>query len=182
MVLNHRRIQTARSTCSLGVGLAFAAWITLSIGVPGAGQSQPAGDSTYAARILARRQARDEEFRSRRWSPLAVIAIARLDKPRTTIGSAPEADLRLPAEGVAEMHAEILRQSDAGKPAAWRLRSVQGKISTEAETSRLVDELPLQAGSRVSVFPRTGFPRPNISTSGMAAAGLRSSRLPSAAT
>ena len=68
----------------------------------------------YAAEILASRAERDEQYASLEFSPLAVVAIARLDKERTTIGSDESADLPLLSPDVAPLHAEILPSEVAG--------------------------------------------------------------------
>lgn len=107
--------------------------------------------SPYAEKVLAQRRARDEEFRSRRWSPLAVVAIARLDRPRITIGSGSGVDLVLIDGGVAGVHAEILRQQGTDDEIRWKLRAVEGKVWTDSEPPKPVSEMPFEAGTRLRI-------------------------------
>jgi hypothetical protein len=107
--------------------------------------------STYAQKVHAQRRARDEEFRSRRWSALAVVAIARLDRPRITIGSGSGVDLALIGDGVAGVHAEILRQQGTDNEIRWKLRALEGKVWTDSEPPKPVYEMSLEAGARVRI-------------------------------
>jgi len=105
----------------------------------------------YVSETLTLRRARDEEFRSRKWSPLAVVAIAPLDRKKTTIGSGSKADLRLEAENVAPLHAEILREHDsAGRP-AFRVRAVGGKVWTDSNPPDEIQDVALELGARVRI-------------------------------
>ena len=105
----------------------------------------------YTADILAKRHARDDEFRSRTWSALAVTAIASMERPRITIGSGADADLRLVSPEVAAIHAEIVREQDsAGRP-TFRLNVSGGKVWTDAEPPAEVKEIPFEAGRRVRI-------------------------------
>ncbi len=116
----------------------------------------PAGaaDEAYVAAIAKQRQERDDSFRSRQWSPLAVVAIAALDRPVTIVGSGPGSDLRLVAEGVADKHAEILRQIDVKGRPMFRVHALDGKIWTETDPSRQITELPISEGLRMKMGPR----------------------------
>ena len=104
---------------------------------PGHSQS---GNDAYVNEILAQRRARDEEFRSRSWSALAETAIAPLDRPKITIGSGPDADLRLVSEELATLHAEVTREPDSGGHPVFRLHATGGKIWSESEPPRLVSD------------------------------------------
>jgi uncharacterized protein (DUF1684 family) len=123
---------------------------TLSGGNETQASARPAKES-YAAEILAKRRARDDEFRSRTWSALAVTAIAPLERPRVTIGSSPETDLRLSSPEVAAIHAEIDREKDsAGRP-AFRLKASGGRVWTDADPPAEVGEIQFEAGRRVRI-------------------------------
>jgi uncharacterized protein (DUF1684 family) len=113
-----------------------------------------AEDRDYVAKILAERKARDEEFRSRESSLLAGIVIAALDKPKTVIGSGPDADVRLPADGVEARHAELVRESGETDAPTFRIRPVDGKIVTDTEPSAPIEEkiLPMRARVRIGRF------------------------------
>jgi hypothetical protein len=117
--------------------------------------SQPvhsqSGSDSYVNEILAQRGARDEEFRSRNWSALAVTAIAPLDRPKITIGSGPDADLRLVSDELAALHAEVIREPDSGGHPVFRLHATGGKIWSESEPPRLVSDMPFDPGTRVRI-------------------------------
>ena len=111
----------------------------------------------YATELLARRSERDEQYASPDWSPLAVVAIARLDRERTSIGSAESADLLLPGPGVAPLHAEILRVEAADGSSSFQLRSVDGELWTEGESSEKVAETDFAQGARARIGKYTVY-------------------------
>jgi uncharacterized protein (DUF1684 family) len=113
--------------------------------------SQSGIQDAYTAEISAARKSRDEEFRSRHWSPLAVIAVARLDRPRIVIGSGKEVDLSLPAENVADIHAEILRREDPSEGVQWILQPVNGEIWSDADPPEPIEGMLLKRGSRAKI-------------------------------
>ncbi len=105
----------------------------------------------YVSEILTLRRTRDEEFASRKWSPLAVVAIAPLDKKRTTIGSGAKADLKLDAEDVAPIHAEILREQDSAGRRTFRLRAVAGQLWTDVNPPEEIRDINLELGTRIRI-------------------------------
>ena len=105
----------------------------------------------YAVETLAARQERDEQFSNPDWSPLAVVAIARLDRERTTIGSTESADLFLAGPDVEPLHAEILRSEAADGSLELRLRAVDGGLSTEEEPEERVAEMDFARGARARI-------------------------------
>ena len=108
-------------------------------------------DAGYAAKLEAQRKKNDEEFRDSRKSPLCSVAVARLDRARTTIGSSPEADLLLRGDTVAPIHAEILRQEGPdGKALTWILRPVGGEVRDEM-TGEVIQSAELAQDHRFSV-------------------------------
>ena len=129
------------------------AFFVLTLALQACGGQARADDRPYVAKILAERKSRDDEFRGRESSPLAGILIAALDKAVTVIGSGPEADVRLPGEGVAPRHAEIVRQADRTVP-SFRMRPLGGKVLTDAEPPEPVAEadLPMRARLRIGRF------------------------------
>jgi uncharacterized protein len=94
----------------------------------------------YAAELQAKREARDKRFRDPASSPLAVEAIARLDRARTTIGSSPDADLRIASPTVEAVHAEILREEEAGA-SRWTLRQVSGEVVEERSGRKVTSDV-----------------------------------------
>jgi uncharacterized protein (DUF1684 family) len=118
---------------------------------PEAAPSVEVDPEVYAAEILVARQERDAEFSSPDWSPLAVVAIARLDRERTTIGSAESADLFLAGPDVEPLHAEILRSEAADGSLEFRLRAVGGALSTEEEPGVSVAEMDFAQGARARI-------------------------------
>jgi len=108
-------------------------------------------DDNYRAAISAERELRDEEFRSLTWSPLAVVAIARLDRPRILIGSGRDADLQLPAIDVEENHAEIVRGQDSDGKDQWIIRALDGRIITDADPGEDIEESLLERGTRLMI-------------------------------
>lgn len=110
-------------------------------------------EATWKAEVESERKSRDEEFRSREWSALAVVAIAPLDHPRMVIGSGADADLRLEGKGVASAHAEVLREPGVARNPTFRVRALGGRLSwaeARAEASR---ESPLAENVRVRIGP-----------------------------
>ncbi len=105
----------------------------------------------YVSEILTLRRSRDEEFRSRKWSPLAVVAIASLNRGKTTIGSDPRADLRLNAQDVAPIHAEILREQDSAGRRTFRVRAVGGKLWTDTDPPEETRDIELESGARLRI-------------------------------
>jgi uncharacterized protein (DUF1684 family) len=105
----------------------------------------------YAAEILASRAERDEQYASLEFSPLAVVAIARLDKERTTIGSDESADLPLLSPDVAPLHAEILPSEVAGGSDGFLLRAVDGVLWTAGEPSLRLAEMDFDRGARARI-------------------------------
>jgi uncharacterized protein (DUF1684 family)/tetratricopeptide (TPR) repeat protein len=116
-----------------------------------AGLAEPQSSESYVSGIDALRSRREEEFRNPRGSPLAVIAVARVDRARTSIGSAESADLRLPREAVADIHAEILREEESGGKTVWRLRPVGGRVWTDTDPPQPVEDLVLSIGTRARI-------------------------------
>jgi hypothetical protein len=109
------------------------------------------GSEDYRAAINAGRNKRDEEFRSLSWSPLAVAAIVRLDRPRLLIGSGPNADLQLSSELIGENHAEIVREQDPEGNHRWLLRALDGSVHTTSDQPEKIDESTLARGSRLRI-------------------------------
>ncbi len=119
--------------------------------LPDAQSPDALDEAAYVEQILKNRQARDEEFRSAEWSPLAVIAIARLDRLPATIGSETGADLRLPPDGVSPGHAEVVGAENLDGGPAFRLRPLEGTV-TRADGSPLPPGgSPMPAGERFGV-------------------------------
>jgi len=137
------------------VGAAACVLIAWLVGVPGVTGLAPAraeGDGDrYVAEIERERHAHDEELRSTQWSPLALREIVRLQSERTSIGSAPEADLRLSGKGIAAHHAEVLRRVSTGAGPTFVLRSLDGDARLEAEPQRRLDEKTLASGERFRI-------------------------------
>jgi uncharacterized protein len=109
-----------------------------------------AGDALDAGKLQAKREARDRRFRDPASSPLAVVAIARLDRARTTIGSAADADLRLPSPAVAGIHAEIIREEPEAGSLRWSLRPVSGEV-TEAASGKKIESEGMIRGKRYRI-------------------------------
>ena len=124
---------------------------------PGAGADEEFDPDVYATEMLARRSERDEQYASPDWSPLAVVAIARLDRERTTIGSAESADLLLPGPDVAPLHAEILRAEAADGSLGFQLRAVDGELWTEGESAEKVAEMDFAQGARARIGEYTVY-------------------------
>jgi uncharacterized protein (DUF1684 family) len=105
----------------------------LASAIPGPlAREWPSFEDSYIAGIVGERKTRDEQYRSKEWSPLAVVAIARLDRERTSIGSSTDADLHLDDPGVAGIHAEIIRQSVEGGGWRYQLRALSGTVRSIA--------------------------------------------------
>jgi uncharacterized protein (DUF1684 family) len=105
----------------------------------------------YAAEILASRAAKDEQFASLEFSPLAVVAIARLDRERTTIGSDESADLPLIGPSVAPLHAEILRSVAADGSASFLLRALDGDLRVDGAPALRLSEMEFDRGARARI-------------------------------
>jgi uncharacterized protein len=105
----------------------------------------------YIENILSQRKARDETFRSRDWSALAVVAITRLDRPRVTIGSADTADLRLKGEGIRPLHAEILHDGKPGEKTEFSIRAVEGEVQFNADPPKTVQSAGMPRGARFRI-------------------------------
>ncbi len=123
----------------------------LVTGAPAQGKKGRFSQEDYVSELLTLRRVRDEEFGSRKWSPLAVVAIAALNRPRTTIGSGSSVDLRLDADDVAAVHAEILREQDASGRLVFRMRAVAGKLWTDVNPQESIQDFALESGVRVRV-------------------------------
>lgn len=91
----------------------------------------PQATQDYAAEIEAEREAAEDRFRNDHWSPLALIALVRLEGEPLTIGSAPDADLRLTGPGVAAEHA-IVRPKPGDHGSEYVLTPVSGELDDEA--------------------------------------------------
>ena len=111
----------------------------------------------YAAEILASRAERDEQYASLEFSPLAVVAIAHLDRERTTIGSDESADLPLLSSDVAPLHAEILRSEAADGSAGILLRAVDGVLWTVGEPALRLGEMDFDRGARARIGQYTVY-------------------------
>jgi uncharacterized protein (DUF1684 family) len=135
------------------VVLMFASFPAETYGEPA---SPPDESADYPSQILTSRRARDERFRNPDSSPLGVVAIARLDRPRTTVGSNPETDLILVAKGVAGIHAEVLRQDVGNGTSRWLIRPVDGQITDERGGPPLVSA-ELRKGDRYRVGERVVY-------------------------
>ena len=118
---------------------------------PGVVELEDVDPEAYAAEILARRQERDEQYASPEWSPLAVVAVARLDQERTTIGSADAADLHLSGPDVAPRHAEVVRREAADGSVAVHVRAVEGELWTDGDPAEQVSEMVFERGTRVRI-------------------------------
>ena len=118
---------------------------------PGAAALEEFDAATYQAEVLSRRQERNEQYASLEFSPLAVVAMARLDKERTTIGSADSADLRLSGPDVAALHAEVLRREAADGSAVFQVSAVDGELWTEGDPGEQVTEMAFDRGTRVRI-------------------------------
>jgi len=113
-------------------------------------QSSGGSADEYASKIQAARQSRDKRFRDPNSSPLAVVAVARLDRSRTTIGSSPEVDLRLPSAEVAAIHAEVVREEAGGGRFRWLIRPVDGDLRDE-QRGATVSSAELRKGDRYKI-------------------------------
>jgi len=107
--------------------------------------SSPGKD--YISGIQAGRKARDKRFRDAKSSPLGVIAITKLESPRLTIGSSPEADLRLTGRSVAPIHAVVVRENAGNETLRWLLKPVGGKVINE-QNGVSVETAELRKGDR----------------------------------
>lgn len=105
----------------------------------------------YAAEILAGRAERDEQFGSLEFSPLAVVAIARLDRERTTIGADGSADLSLLGPSVAPLHAEILRSEAADGSVGFLLRALDGDLRVDGAPALRLSEMEFDRGARARI-------------------------------
>ena len=112
--------------------------------------AEPCGgtEAEYVREILAWRAAQDQELRDRHFSPLALTHILRLQRETTTIGSAPDADLRLDG-AAATYHAVVVRLD--GVPTRFVLRPADGAVFDDAVPDRRLAEVPLNKGTRVRI-------------------------------
>ncbi len=102
---------------------------------------QPAqAEKAYTAEITKFRQEREHLLRTGPFPKLARVHVELLrDRPRLTIGSGPGADLRLPGEGIAPLHAVI--EGTTNTPALKAL----GAASLELLDKRSTRELSLKS-------------------------------------
>ncbi|RPJ87328.1 MAG: FHA domain-containing protein, partial [Acidobacteria bacterium] len=107
----------------------------------------------YASQIQAARKAKDARFQDEKSSPLGVVALIKLDNPRMTIGSSPDADLTLTGRSVKPIHAVVVREDLGNKTGRWLLRPVGGKIIFE-QTRKPVESAELRKGDRYLVGKR----------------------------
>ena len=136
-----------------GMKSAFIVLVWVGLAGTAAGQSGSGGfdEQAWAAGITAQRKARNDEFRSRDWSALAVVAIAPLGRQRLVLGSGGDADLRLESPDVAAAHAELIRTSGKdGKPTV-RVRALDGSVWSTGEKPAEVRDLALQPDARVRI-------------------------------
>ena len=112
-------------------------------------EKSPSGKD-YISQIRAARKAKDARFRDEKTSPLGVVAIMRLDNPRMTIGSSPDADLRLTGRSVEPIHAVVVREDEGNQAARWLLKPVGGKVIS-AQTRQPVESAELRKGDRYLV-------------------------------
>ncbi|RPJ57785.1 MAG: DUF1684 domain-containing protein [Acidobacteria bacterium] len=104
----------------------------------------------YVPQIQAARKAKDARFRDEKSSPLGVVALIKLDNPRITIGSSPDADLTLSGRSVEPIHAVVVREDLGNKTVRWLLKPVGGKIINE-QTREPVESAELRKGDRYLV-------------------------------
>lgn len=122
------------------------------VGSAGAQGVNPAFDEKqWAADVAAQRRAKDDEFRSRDWSALAVVALAAFEKPRIVVGSGEDADLRLDGPSVAARHAEFIKAAGKdGKPVV-RIRELKGRVEIPGGKPAGVRDIGLRANDRVRI-------------------------------
>lgn len=117
----------------VGFCLALAACLT-------SGKQEPANQEAYVAEIQKFRQERDHRFGTSPFSQLAMVHREYLkDAPRVTIGTSPDADLRLEGEDVALRHAVVERTSTTPV-----LKAVEGTIWSLDDPPELLTELTLE--------------------------------------
>jgi hypothetical protein len=85
---------------------------------------QSASLTTYEAAVLKDRERRVDRLRNGDFSPLKKVAIHRLnDSGRVTVGSGPEADIRIEGQGIEPVHVVV-----EGTSATPKLRALGGSI------------------------------------------------------
>ncbi len=124
--------------------------VMLGWGVADAQTDKSSPGKDYVSQIQAARKAKDARFRDEKSSPLGVVAITKLDSPRITIGSSPEADLRLTGRSVEPIHAVVVREPLGNQTVRWLLKPVGGKVMNE-QTREPVDSAELRKGDRYLV-------------------------------
>ncbi len=124
--------------------------VMLGLGVADAQPEKISPDRDYVSQIQAARKAKDARFRDEKSSPLGVVAVTRLDGPRITIGSSPEADLRLTGRSIEPIHAVVLREQLGNQTVRWLLKPVGGKVMNE-QTREPVESAELRKGERYLV-------------------------------
>jgi len=114
------------------VHLFFSSWILVlgAVCLNLSGQ-QPGSEQAYLAKIAEFRQARDRRLRTSPFSPLTLVHRKYLkESTRLTIGSGPEAELRLVGEEIEPLHAVVERAATG-----WRLQSVEGAAIRALDSS-----------------------------------------------
>jgi len=124
--------------------------VMLGWGVADAQTDKTSPGKDYVSQIQAARKAKDARFRDEKSSPLGVVAITKLDSPRITIGSSPEADLRLTGRSVEPIHAVVVREPLGNQTVRWLLKPVGGKVMNE-QSREPVDSAELRKGDRYLV-------------------------------
>jgi len=122
--------------------------LLLAIPLTAAGQ-QTQDQSGYVAEILKERQNRVSRLRHGDFSPLKKVGSHRLeDSARVTIGSSPDADVRLDAEGIALVHAVV-----EGSSLTPMLRAQGGPVFSTWDNSERVElTLKHETGFRIGRF------------------------------
>jgi len=128
----------------------LAQLVMLGLGVQDTRTEKSSAGKDYVSQIQAARKARDARFREEKSSPLGVVALIKLDNPRITIGSSPDADLRLTGRSVEPIHAVVVREDVGNKTARWLLKPVGGKVANE-QTRKPVESAELRKGDRYLV-------------------------------
>ncbi len=140
-----RRVGLIRS---LGLGV-MAVWALGLVGAGCSGESVEENEEDYVAEIEEYRRKRDHTFQTDPFSQLSLIHREKLeDRERVTIGSGPQADLRLEGEGIAPLHAVVEGSSEtpllkAAEGAEFRVIGLEGKPVTEY---RLKDDTGFRVG------------------------------------
>lgn len=109
---------------------------------------QPTDEQAYVAEITQARQQKDANFHTSPFSRLALVHRQYLnDSPRVTIGSGPEADLRLEGQGIAPLHALI---EGASLTPVLRAQG-EAAISSLDNPPQRLNELTLKNGTRFRI-------------------------------